>query len=288
MSHLIWNSQCCTVLRLIFHKWVSCLEWQTRTWIPVHPTDRVKNVWAGGKLTFYSLSLWLLVRTNREVVTLCVWLRVRGQPVFGSSLSWSEARGRRRQCDYDKKVWAFPLLNTHTHTHTVRGHSIIASDMGHHEFSYTLSSNLVSHTNYTSDPVISVTPWPLYCLNIWTTAQLSFPLNMYFKLMLPSHAPRIDPVYPVGKSFFLLWCVRVRHVGMWEQHGRQKRSCTYNNTSMAVFKYLSNKEEQSDTIQSFLRPPNVYFHPPCFNIIWRRGVVPTRGVEFPLKAVKLQ
>lgn len=65
-----------------------------------------------------------------------------------------EPEGEEGKCDYDKKVWAFPLLNTHSHTYTnthikplpFKGHSVIPSDRGHHVFNlvYTAGSNLVS------------------------------------------------------------------------------------------------------------------------------------------------
>lgn len=29
----------------------------------------------------------------------------------------AEPEGEEGKCDYDKKVWAFPLLNTYTHIH---------------------------------------------------------------------------------------------------------------------------------------------------------------------------
>lgn len=112
--------------------------------------------------SFFFFPAFLLIKNeNKGVVPPQLWLCVCVQPVFGSSLSLCEARGWRRQCGYDKKVRAFPLLSTHTYTHTHSKDTLLFLWTGVTVSS--VGSALPTPIYYRSDPVSHVTQiWPVH------------------------------------------------------------------------------------------------------------------------------
>lgn len=74
----------------------------------------------------------------------------------------------------------------------------------------------------------------------WTFQSVQYSLeHYYYQVSMRQLDFSSDvPAYRAGRSFFRRWCVRVRRVRTWDQHGRQKEdvclSETLNNTFTAV------------------------------------------------------